>query len=656
MGGGASNLSSTELSMFQQSINQVGQEIKNQVSNVSNQQIDLEQEIIFQNGNSIDPDENLTSNPCIKFNSDANNCLTGCLQSQNISYRSYLNSGKERTTENCNIEYGYDKATANAIIGSDGKCNKALITKVDKDTECLNAYLRKNCENISTYVNQEKCDSDSNINGTFIEKLNPNGDIYFIPTTFFTDTTIPVCWGTDERPCYYTRSNSDYYYCISSAISNITLDSCSSVCEKMKCSQELVEALKPEQPSIVGMDIVITNDASNTMSQSQIAEADVSAQLLSKITNQFQNEITKTISQENSGINFGQFNNSQERTDITQKTVSTVQQSLANSSKNTSVQTNNTKQTIKFINYGQISSTSTCDGNTNTIEQNGVKLPCLEPGPSGKIVITNKSVNNISNQQQAKSVVNALMDSSILNDMKNTYKYTLTQKNAGLDLTAFLMALIIPIIVILLIGAAMVFMGWKFGLQVIKDSFGLVIEVFRKAVSLLPGRGGPPGATPSATPSATPGAAATPATPVATWKNYFVLFGFLAMIVSIIVGGIFIDKAINGNKEPEQSGVLDLNSQAKTIAKNNVSCDTIRKLDFIDIQVWGKTKDICNAISQIFTIPDGISTMNDAKKFIQDKLNEKYPGKFPLLFEYCDDEVVVRINDSIGASFIIKKP
>lgn len=631
MGAGASNISTSDLSVFQSAISEVSQNISNEASNVSNMEFNIEQVIKFQNGSdAILPQEN---NPCNMRELSALDCELKC----NPSITSHIvSTNGVRNDVNCDNKYG--KLNVD-FIGDENECDYNY-DQPDSLKVCNKQFIRSKCELQEQYDNLDACRGDIK---KYKQIINNNKIKFVDEETYKTNySKLPRCNINSSEDCYYTDvSLSNQFYCLKMPTLQTT-EECKSSCSKIRCSEDLAykyQELMTRGGVIEGYDINITNDLDNTVNNTQVASVDTSVQLISKITNQFDNEITKEITQKNTGINFGQYNSSQERTDITQKTLNTVKQAVNSAAKNVSYTKADGKQIIEFINYGVIKADSKCsnepvkDSSGNIIQpaniiksSNGEENPCLYAS-NGKIEITNKAVNNMSNDQTSKSILSALMDSSILNEMKNKYTLKVSQTNAGLDLTMIFLLIFLIILAFLFGGLVILFILKKFiytGLDVVQKSAEVGAEVGKKGAGLLGNK----------------------------WVVIALVITGICVVIAGSIGGYVAAK--NDKNNDENISISNLTDETSNI-KKNVNCSSIKKYNYISITASGNTEEICKNVSEIFDFPDSIRNMDDAKKYIQNKLNEKYPGKFPLLFEYYDDEVVVRSDDVLGFSFIIKK-
>jgi hypothetical protein len=290
-------------------------------------------------------------------------------------------------------------------------------------------------------------------------------------------TNVGLCSGIiplskPGEACYRAYNLDDYYDCVQVVNTGIKIpENCIDNCKKLACSAEKIKLLTPAPPFLnVEGKICLQNTAKSTFNSTQFAEATTRATLTSQISSQFQNDITKTISQTNKGINFNQENNSQERTSITQKVRNTISQALSASSKNNVIQSDKTKQINNFIlNRGTVTVTSGgCKSAGDPLNDQCVNV---KTSPGCGLLLTNESISELNSTQTARSVVDALLDSNILNDLKNEYDFTATQTNEN-DLLGGLFNLLMGYVVLIavfgLIAIGMVYVLGKTALEVVK--------------------------------------------------------------------------------------------------------------------------------------------------------------------------------------------
>ena len=251
-------------------------------------------------------------------------------------------------------------------------------------------------------------------------------------------------------------------------------EQCSKTCSDIySCSPEEIELFKPSTPTIIANGGICLNNTSNTsLVSSQIADTTVTAEMTTFLSNTFQNEVSKEIAQINSGLNFNQQNNSRERTTSTQKVKNILSQSISATAENINIQSTNTEQIIEVNNVGEIIASSGNQSCDILRDENGLPTaqciatptnPSQGFGPCGNaaFILNNDSTTQITSLQESKSTVDALLNSSVLNDISSKYSFKLTQANQGLDplawLSALLGMLLVPGVVVLLIVGMVVY-------------------------------------------------------------------------------------------------------------------------------------------------------------------------------------------------------
>jgi hypothetical protein len=534
MGSAASNLSSTDLQTYQSSISEVFQSIQNEASNLTTQQVNLSQDINVIVGTTPPP-----QNPCNDRRVDVLQACdkSNCRDKEDI-YQCQLkktDATGPTTVSLCNEAFGY---TYEQALDKEGFCNggkgSTTVPESDLYTICQNKLLRQTCDANppGSYISwtEESCLSNADCTVGTTCDLNPaskkfkfcgvetppgsfestcGGDcgtktIYQIQyigqdgkMKFTLDPTITRndIVGIDrclfEPPskegerCYRAYDLNEYYDCVKVQEERKTPPNCAADCKSLySCTPEELEAFKPVQAelNVIGGSICLKNKASSTFVSKQVAEATTLAILESAITNQFQNDITKKITQTNKGINFNQQNNSQERTSITQKVRNTISQAISSASSNQTVQGDATKQVINFtIPSGKVTISKDCGKESGCITS--IPNPILgEFCPGGGLVISNDAISDMDSTQTSRSVVDALLNSGILNDLKNKYSFTAEQKNEN-DLLGGLIGLLWSfaglILVFAFIGVVMI---WRFGKTVLEVLKAFMIPMIVVAV------------------------------------------------------------------------------------------------------------------------------------------------------------------------------
>ncbi len=522
MGGGASNLSLTELQSYQSAISEVMQDIQNETSNLTSQKVDISQEINLTVGTDPPP-----TNPCADRLDTINACISENCRDIPAIYQCQLKKGNVigPTSESlCDKAFGY---TYEQSLDKEGLCNggpeSTKVPLTELRSICSNKLLRQYCipNDPGTYIswNNTECLSSADCPiGTTCDLRDFSERKGFCGVQTVSGSTESTCGGecgsktiyqveyidndgkrkftfdklTNEdldnfgiQPCLFTmpekngdkcyrRYNLDEYYNCSQVNGTGVRESpnCGEKCNLLRCTPEESALFQPVQASVIveNGNICLNNKASATFVSTQVAEVNTNAKLENKITNQFQSDISKIISQTNKGINFGQENNSQERTSITQKVRNTVSQSISSSAQNQTIQGNETKQVINFnVPSGRVEIRNSCEGRGKDCVESKPDLPGSSC-PGGGLILSNEAVSEMNSNQTASSIVDALLNSNILNDLVSKYSFTATQKNDN-DILGALLALLGSYFIFIILFIAVT--GW------------LAIKVGEKIVDLL---------------------------------------------------------------------------------------------------------------------------------------------------------------------------
>ena len=498
MGTAASNLSSADLQTYQSAISEVMQTIQNETNNYASQQVEVSQEnnIIIGGEEPINPcASEIPVQTCI----EKSRCNTPGNYIPPI-YQCILKRDGSGATSVSACDAAFGQATQEEYCyGTPETCRKQLLRKTcdanppgsynipENSVSCQSSAdcpvgttcdLNKNLCGVETapgYTEDDTCGGNCGTKTVYqIEFIASDGKRTFtLDNRESEPTNVGLCSGIipPSKPgeaCYRAYNLNDYYDCVKVVNTGIKIpENCIDNCNKLACSAEKIKLLTPAPPYLnVEGNICLQNTAKSTFNSTQFAEATTKAILTSAITSQFQNDITKTISQTNKGINFNQENNSQERTSITQKVRNTISQALSASSKNNVIQSDKTKQINNFIlNRGTVTVTSGgCKSAGDPLNDQCVNV---KTSPGCGLLLTNESISELNSTQTAKSVVDALLNSNILNDLKNEYDFKATQTNEN-DLLGGLAALLGSLAGLILVFAFIGFvMIWFFGKQVL---------------------------------------------------------------------------------------------------------------------------------------------------------------------------------------------
>ena len=516
MGAGASNISRTDLDVLQSAVTDVGQDIKAEAKNINVSTANTNQTITFSIG-----DGDLPENPCILRTQMKNVCLAeNCetLDQPYIYQTGIINTGEIASPETCEVAFGLEGYSSSDI---DNICNGNNIfgfTNEQRFEICQNHLIKNYCPTlpkgnefttivgtscvgdidcpVNTECNNGVCGyrspsgyEDSTCNGitqgTVFLLQEKNGDKIVFKDYTGTESELrnqgySTCssFGRfDQDKCYTSLKFDNYFYCDrlnnsggpfvgkrGSEEYNKALVECEIYCDNaFACTEAELELYKPQDPSFTALGTVrLENIAETTLSSDQSAKADVTAEMTTFISNTFQNEVLKEITQKNKGINFNQENSSVERTTATQKVKNIISQTITDESKNTNVQNVDNKQEIKFtLNRGSFLAVpyvedgeldEECDNIITEAKNTGKDVTentkCYRStGSKDALVLSNQSFTDITNEQEATSTVDALMNSSVFNDLSNKYTFKLKQTNEGLDLVGLLTSLFMFIII-----------------------------------------------------------------------------------------------------------------------------------------------------------------------------------------------------------------
>ena len=275
MGAGASNMSITDLSVYQSSITKIGQNLESRASNINNQTAEGNQTILFKNGTA-------EGNTCDKRagirTESTNSCRTEC---EDLLFLGVSKSDRIEWL-NCLRDYCED---------DDERCRD----------DCTSTYISITDEGIVAEANcREMCDQNAQI-------ITP------------------------------------------------------------ECTDKQISAF---MPSIIGCDIELTQNITQTIGSTQISSAHVDAEMTTDIMNTFENEVEKIINQTNTNLNFNQSNSSQERTKVSQSVRNEISSSIKSIAGNQSNQFAGDHQFIEFTNLGYINccGNNPCDPNTTDCE------------------------------------------------------------------------------------------------------------------------------------------------------------------------------------------------------------------------------------------------------------------------------------------------
>ena len=502
------NTSKADLEVYQSTINEVDQFVVNESENYTSQQIYSNQSIVLVNGSpsqDIDYCGDRIPSYLACIQSSCDNLDNGAL------YKNQILRGRTTgvsTVNSCDEAFGSTYETANN--DTDGICSVGYsgdLTYLQRKNICDNYAIRLQCpgnpsDGLTNLVVDDStiscgetpdcppgtfCGSDqvcgTKVVGGFISDptcgVESPGKVFYTIHYKNSDGNIaidyknistppqdtPRCTPFELEPntsCYTPIFYNDYFECILWREQGSFYDKdskelidgyeqCSNICSStLLCSETDKELYKSDGGLIeCAGGLELSNDSALFSMSDQATSSFVEAEMVTSLTNRFQSDISKRISQTNEDLNFGQQNKSQERTIVTQQIKNTVLQSLSASARNNTSQIVDGKQEITVYNYGTIRAGrgegSSCMDN----EGNSVSCDTDFENSDGKCLISNKATVQIESKNRAETVVNAVMNSNITNDLLSKYEYELTQKNKGINILDFLGLIILGIIVVI---------------------------------------------------------------------------------------------------------------------------------------------------------------------------------------------------------------
>jgi hypothetical protein len=480
MGVGASNLSQSRLDVYQESITKISQNLKSKASNSARQDVNINQKINFEVG---------STNACDLPAQNQRACDVSCetLGQPPVYGCTFVGataSGSTITnTINCDAEYG---TKADAFKYDDGICNGTNrdISEQEREDICYTRATRLICpidptERSETGESEtgesetgDMCNDRCNV--TSYMKINTNNGVTSYdyrngrsPITSQPSGTEGIDWvkidGGSLFKCDITKQGGSNY------LNGYSLSDCKTDCAiNNKCD---IIGSPIVQGSVKcfgsGGGVCLSNTANVSMSSDQLADSNIKSDMTANITNDFQSEVMKTITQANEGLNFSQFNTSDEMTEITQIIKNSVSNNINNATENEIKQTSALNQEIDVVITGELVGMAGCpdsepidysdcddlegDAKMNCQENtmndyfsiNPGNKECVSSGGSCGCDISNDTVQNIHNKQVAKSVIDSIFDSTVLNTLASSYTLTVDQLNEGPGLPLWLMVVLI---------------------------------------------------------------------------------------------------------------------------------------------------------------------------------------------------------------------
>ena len=520
------NTSRSELNSFQKSVTDISKGVKSDASNLTDQELNLNQSIIVNNGTQL-------NNPCNDRFSSIEECIARNCQSNDPIYQCQLirgNSPGAVTEQKCDSTFGFTYDEAGPAV-SDCKDEDTPIpdgfTTQQYKTYCTNAIMRTKCTYNSggddVFINRTSCMDSNDIPCPYgTECVECSGDdcpsgsacafkgklgwvndetcdnscdseiLYIVETnhpnaaTTITSLTkeeselgemrnCAFYSPTDGESCYTIVNTGDFYTC-SQVIGTgknegVSQEGCFEACRNtLGCTDAEIKLFQPATPAIIvegGGSICFYNEADSSFVSNQITQSDITSEMVTDLVNDFSSTVTKTISQTNDGLNLGQSNGSDETTNLNQSIRNSISDSIKSSTSNRTTQISNEEQVIKFNNNGLIyvgENPQDCIEAENKEDVSPGECVVLDNGTvdndseadnncgKGSFVLSNSNTSDFDSNQEAKSVVDTLMNNIIKNKITSDYDFTLTQLNKGFDPLAALMAYLVYLIIAAIVG------------------------------------------------------------------------------------------------------------------------------------------------------------------------------------------------------------
>ncbi len=264
-----------------------------------------------------------------------------------------------------------------------------------------------------------------------------------------------------------------------------------------KCTPEVILAGTPTINCNIKISQVSNQDATTV----QAADSKLDASMSTDISNSFESEIDKQISQTNKDLNFMQFNSSDERTALSQSIKNDISNSISNSSKNLSSTYQNSEQEITFTNTGIINC-SGC-GSQPIKTSDGLvaetTLPTKEDTNGNCLLdISQSNIQTAAVNQKANAALSSVFNNAVLNELASDYKLAVTQKNAGVNLLDLLMPFIIILVFVLIMAMIGAYtakgiltsefikpIGWAFAILIV--IVGIIVLGLALGCEIVPG-------------------------------------------------------------------------------------------------------------------------------------------------------------------------
>jgi hypothetical protein len=468
MGVGASNLSISRLNVYQEAVNKIGQNLRAKAHNSAKQVSNVEQTIDILIG---------VSDKCEGIFQNKDRCDKDCqFNSRTPTYQCQFrtNQGTDTNTtntSNCDAVYG----TLEQAKTNDGTCDGTRdMDEEEREQICLARAVRLTCPNNPERVfnsNNQGVPEPSGVYGYSSNTCNDDctTTIYIKTGTNGTNKTYDYEFA-DGQPYYedpggerMVVNTGNFFTCRPSDDGGINwkndypLSECLTDCAKNnKC--DVLEERYYDGVIDCGGTFCASNTANVSLGSEQLADSNIKSEMTANITNDFQSEVMKTITQANEGLNFSQFNTSDEFTQIIQSIKNQVTNNISSSATNELDQEANTNQSITIKVFGKLFGNNNCpttgiaqytecdkiedqiarqecqEAVKNSWENNTyTNDTCVPPDNTGGCgcLINNSTVQELSNKQEAKAVIDSIFDTTILNELSSKYTLTVDQLNKG---------------------------------------------------------------------------------------------------------------------------------------------------------------------------------------------------------------------------------
>lgn len=565
-------MSIARLDVLQQAVTQVGQDIRSSAKNVSNNNTKINQSIIVETGGIY--------YPCSEYTLGKYRCETECRTKitepiYQCQFR-FSSDLPNNITNSSTCNKVWENTYESAINDKEGVCDGTVPMKArERELACKKKALRLTCPENNELQGDtgQSCSVDSECNGGKCRKIaDTNQGICQGPLGIYGTDTIESCQaGCNQGKYYMIRKylgnsmidgvlenkyeytyldglglinrdlglpdclvagptetcqiaidTSQYYACNKEYLGDpgfVGEAECLKQCDiSWKCPDEIVGKPPIMATMVCEGGLCLENNASVTLKLDQFSDSYVDAEMTTEITNEFLSEINKTITQKNDGLNFQQFNTSDELTEVLQSVKNSIGQAIKSQSENVSYSGTDVTQTINFKNKGYVKvSTNGCSQpNMDCVIQGTNCGDCGEKptdsssleewnrcvskyveglaadisknkdcakgyGTSCACTFTNNSLLDYDLKQKAQSTVEAVMNNTVMNKLTDKYSLTVDQTNTGLSFPWWGILIIVIIIGIVIVASA------YFGSKLLDWKLVLVVAVIVLVAMIITG-------------------------------------------------------------------------------------------------------------------------------------------------------------------------